>query len=81
MFDLIGITHVLRCFMIFRLPKYIKIPPPKNLWKRSEKPIVLDPPDVENKKLKMSSTFLKSGRVKHVGHFGVPKCRDMKNIV
>ena len=50
MFDLIGFTHVLRCFMIFIFPKYIKSPPPKNLWKRLEIPIVLTHHISKNKK-------------------------------
>ena len=50
MFDLIRVAYVLGFFMIFRFPKLIKIPPPNNSLKRSEKPIVLDPPYIKQTK-------------------------------
>ena len=41
----------------------------QNLWKRSEKPIVLDPPDFENK-IKNQFHILMSGSVTNIGNFG-----------
>ena len=59
--------------MIFRYPTIIKIPPPQNLWKRLEKPIVLDPADLPPKQKIKQFTLLMSGSVEKFGNSGYPK--------
>ena len=82
MFDLMGFTYVLRCFLIFRFLKCIKIPPPKILsngrryqlfWTHQ---VYSHPP--LNKKIKTNYTLLMSGEVGNFGSLGFPKWCYMK---
>ena len=73
-----------KIFMIFRFPNFIKIPPPKNLWKRSEKPLVLDPTDFETKTHTHTEHEFHIFDVRYCqrsGNVGFPKGWDMKNNI
>ena len=74
MFDSAGFTYVLRLLWFSDL-QFLKIPPPEILWTRSEKPIVLDPPEFDKNKFHLFD--VRSGRT--CGHFEFPKWWDMKN--